>query len=83
MKNLTELMIIIDRSGSMGGLEDDVIGGFNSLIAQQKKEEGKTLVSTIFFNNESKFIHEREDIDNRTTMPERSSIRIFTSGATR
>lgn len=72
MKNLTELMIIIDRSGSMGGLEDDVIGGFNSLIAKQKKEEGKTLVSTVFFNNESKFIHEREDIDNIKPLDGRS-----------
>lgn len=49
-KNLTEVVFIIDESGSMNGLEKDTIGGFNSTITKQKKEEGKCLVTTIFFN---------------------------------
>ena len=61
MKDVTELVIIIDRSGSMHPLTDDVIGGFNSLIEEQKKE-GETVVTTIFFNDSIKFIHERIDI---------------------
>ena len=45
-KNLTEIVFILDRSGSMGGLEQDTIGGFNSLIEKQKKEEGEAYIST-------------------------------------
>ena len=61
MKDVTELVIIIDKSGSMQPLTEDVIGGFNSLIEEQKKE-GETIVTTIFFNDSIKFIHERVDI---------------------
>ena len=57
--NLTELVFILDESGSMSGLTSDTIGGFNSLIAKQKKEEGEALVSTVFFSNNSKVIHDR------------------------
>ncbi len=62
MKKTTELVIIIDRSGSMHGLEKDVIGGFNSLIEDQKKE-GETLVTTVFFNDTAKYVHESVDIN--------------------
>ena len=51
--NITELVFIIDRSGSMAGLESDTIGGFNSLIKKQKKETGKCFVSTVLFSNNS------------------------------
>ena len=61
-KNLTELVFILDRSGSMAGLEKDTIGGFNSMIAQQKVAEGDALVSTVLFSNESKVIHNRIDV---------------------
>ena len=61
MKDVTELVIIIDRSGSMEPLREDVIGGFNSLIEEQKKE-GETIVTTIFFNDSIKFLHERINI---------------------
>ena len=61
-KNLTELVFILDRSGSMCGLEDDTIGGFNGMIEKQKKEKGEALVSTVLFNHFSKVIHDREDI---------------------
>ena len=52
MKHTTELVFILDRSGSMCGLETDTIGGFNSMIAKQKKEAGEALVSTVLFDNE-------------------------------
>ena len=61
-KNLTELVFILDRSGSMAGLEDDTIGGFNAMIENQKKEPGEALVSTVLFDNESVVIHDRTDI---------------------
>lgn len=58
-EKLTELVFILDRSGSMSGLESDTIGGFNGMIAKQKKEEGEALVSTILFDDEVKIIHDR------------------------
>ena len=61
-KDLTEIVFILDRSGSMAGLEDDTIGGFNALIAKQKQEAGEALVSTFLFDNESQLIHDRLDI---------------------
>lgn len=57
--NLTELVFILDRSGSMSGLESDTIGGFNAMIAKQKKEEGEAFVSTILFDNVSEVLHDR------------------------
>ena len=56
---MTELVFILDRSGSMSGLEQDTIGGFNSMIEKQKKEAGEALVSTVLFDNESVVIHDR------------------------
>ena len=61
-KNLTEMVFILDKSGSMAGLEADTIGGFNSMIERQKNEEGEALVSTVLFSNESAVIHDRVDI---------------------
>ena len=58
-KNLTEIVFILDRSGSMNGLEADTIGGFNSMIEKQKKETGEALVSTILFDNAAEVIHDR------------------------
>jgi len=58
-KGLTELVFILDRSGSMCGLEGDTIGGFNSLIEKQKKVEGECLVSTILFDHETVVLHDR------------------------
>ena len=58
-KNLTEIVFILDRSGSMHGLEADTIGGFNSMIEKQKKETGEALVSTIRFDNAAEVIHDR------------------------
>lgn len=63
MKNLTELVFIIDKSGSMSGLESDTIGGFNSLIKKQKKEEGDALISVVFFNDNQDVVLDRVDIN--------------------
>ena len=57
--NITELVFILDRSGSMSGLEGDTIGGFNSMIEKQKKQEGECYVSTVLFDNESQVLHDR------------------------
>ena len=59
MKNLIEVVFILDRSGSMSGLEDDTIGGFNSMIDKQKNTEGEALISTILFDHETEVIHDR------------------------
>ena len=60
--NITELVCILDRSGSMAGLESDTVGGFNALIEKQRKQEGTCYVSTVLFNNESTVLHDRVPI---------------------
>ena len=60
--NVTELVFILDRSGSMAGFEADTIGGFNSTIEKQRKQDGKVYVSTVLFDNVSEVIHDRVDI---------------------
>lgn len=62
-QNLTELVFILDRSGSMDGLEDDTIGGFNAMLEKQKKEEGKAFVSTILFDDKTEVLHDRLPLD--------------------
>ncbi len=57
--NTTELVFILDRSGSMAGLESDTIGGFNAMIEKQKKQDGECFVSTVLFDNECKVLHDR------------------------
>ncbi|MGN0542182.1 MAG: hypothetical protein ACI4JG_01890 [Acutalibacteraceae bacterium] len=57
--NITELVFILDRSGSMSGLESDTIGGFNSMIEKQKKQDGECYVSTVLFDNVSEVLHDR------------------------
>jgi len=76
---MTELVFILDRSGSMSGLERDTIGGFNSMIEKQKKEEGEAVVSTVLFDNESVVIHDRLPLDRVPRMTERE---YFTRGCT-
>lgn len=56
---ITELVFILDRSGSMGGLESDTIGGFNALIEKQRKQEGECFVSVVLFDNESEVLYDR------------------------
>ena len=69
--NVTELVFILDRSGSMAGLESDTIGGFNSMIEKQKKEEGVCYVSTVLFDNESEVLHDRVSLAEIEKMTER------------
>lgn len=76
---MTELVFILDRSGSMAGLEQDTIGGFNSMLERQKKEAGEALVSTVLFDNESVVIHDRLPLDRVQPLTERE---YFTRGCT-
>ncbi len=78
-KGLTELVFILDRSGSMGGLEADTIGGFNSLLEKQKREEGEALVSTVLFDNEIQVLHDRVLLRDVPPMTERD---YFVRGCT-
>ena len=61
-KDLTELVFILDRSGSMAGLEADTIGGFNGMIERQKKQAGEAFVSAVLFSDESTVIYDRADL---------------------
>ena len=67
---ITELVFILDKSGSMSGMEKDTIGGFNSMIEKQKKESGTAYVSTVLFSNTSKVLHDRVDIKDIKPMTE-------------
>jgi len=78
-KGLTEIVFILDRSGSMSGLEQDTIGGFNSMIEKQKGEEGEALVSTVLFNHESCVIHDRVKVQDVAPMTRRE---YFVGGST-
>ena len=75
MKNdLTELVFILDRSGSMFGLVSDTIGGFNSLIEKQKKEDGRAWVTTVLFNTQSVRLHDRVSLDQVEPMTEKDYV---------
>ena len=78
-KGLTELVFILDESGSMSGMEEDTIGGFNSMIERQKGAEGEALVSTVLFANESTVIHDRVDLRKIESLTDRQ---YFVGGCT-
>lgn len=69
-KGLTEMVFILDRSGSMGGLEKDTIGGYNSLIEKQKKEDGEALISTVLFDHEQEVLLDRVPLPKTGKMTE-------------
>ncbi|MBQ6873475.1 MAG: hypothetical protein IJO24_04140 [Clostridia bacterium] len=69
--NITELVFILDRSGSMAGLESDTIGGFNAMLEKQKKEDGECYVSTVLFDNISEVLHDRVRIADIKPMTEK------------
>lgn len=71
MKNLTELVFILDKSGSMTGLEKDTIGGFNSMLQKQKALDGECRITTVLFNNRYELLHDRIDIHAVSPMTER------------
>ena len=70
-KNMTELVMILDRSGSMGGLESDTIGGFNSMIEKQKKEDGEAFVTVVLFDNLLETVYDRVDLRKVEPMTEK------------
>lgn len=61
-KGLTEVVFILDRSGSMSGLEADTIGGFNSMISKQKKEDGEVVISTVLFDDQQEVVYDRQPV---------------------
>lgn len=63
-KGLTEIVFILDRSGSMAGLEADTIGGYNSMLAKQKREKGEAVISTVLFDDRTEILHDRKNIQN-------------------
>lgn len=71
MKKYTEIVFILDRSGSMAGLEADTIGGFNSLIKKQKKEDGEAVISTVLFDDRCEVLHDRMTLDKIPLMTEK------------
>ena len=70
-QNLTEIVFILDRSGSMCGLEADTIGGFNSMMEKQRRQEGEAYISTILFDNESEVIHDRLTLEKVPVLTDR------------
>ena len=78
-KNLTELVMILDRSGSMSGLEDDTIGGYNSMLKKQRETEGEVLVSTVLFDDISEVLHDRVPLDR---VPEMTGEDYYVRGCT-
>jgi uncharacterized protein YegL len=70
-KGLTELVFILDKSGSMGGVESDTIGGYNSMLAKQQAVEGDALVTTVLFDNNHELLHDRIDIKAVSPITER------------
>lgn len=78
-KDLTELVFILDRSGSMQGLESDTIGGFNSLLEKQKRQPGEALVSTVLFDSQSEVLHDRVQLSSVRPITDRD---YFVRGCT-
>ncbi len=70
-KNLTEIVFILDRSGSMAGLEADTIGGFNAMLQKQKKADGEALISTVLFDNTSEVLHDRVNVQDIKPLTDR------------
>ncbi len=77
--NITEIVFILDRSGSMGGLESDTIGGFNSMIQKQKKEEGECYVTTVLFDSKVETLHDRIPLSEISDMTDKE---YFVRGST-
>ena len=68
---ITEVVFILDRSGSMSGMEKDTIGGFNSMLEKQKKESGEAFISTVLFDHKTDVIHDRVPIEKVTKLTEK------------
>ena len=79
MKNLTELIMILDRSGSMAGLESDTVGGYNALIEEQKKEPGEALVTAVLFDDRAELLYKRVPVQQ---VPKLTEKEYFVRGCT-
>lgn len=78
--NVTEVVFILDKSGSMAGVVDDTIGGFNSVLNKQKKiKEGKTYITTVLFDHNIELLHDHMDIDDVNEISEED---YYTGGST-
>ena len=73
-KDLTELVFVIDKSGSMAGLESDTVGGYNSLLKSNREGEGEALVSTVLFDNDAHVLHDRVSIEQVRPLSERDYV---------
>lgn len=73
-KGTTELVFILDKSGSMAGLESDTVGGFSSMLERQKKESGECFVTTVLFNSKTQFVHDRVEIKKVNAMTEKDYV---------
>ena len=78
-KNLTELVMILDRSGSVSGLERDTIGGYNGMLKKQRETEGEVLVSTVLFDDNTEVLHDRVPLDR---VPEMTGEDYYVCGCT-
>ena len=78
-KNLTELVMILDRSGSMSGLESDTIGGYNSMLRKQRETEGEVLVSTVLFDDRIEVLYDRVPL---SEMPQMTDKEYYVRGCT-
>lgn len=73
-KNLTELVFILDKSGSMSGLEKDTIGGYNSMLEQQRKEAGDVIISTVLFDSGAEVLHDRVNLSQIKNMTDKDYV---------
>lgn len=83
-KGLTELVFILDRSGSMQGLEKDTVGGYNSMLKRQEKEKGEVLISTVLFDDRIEVLHDRVPLEHISPMTEKEYYvrSLYTSNPT-
>lgn len=78
-ENITEVVFVLDRSGSMSGLESDTIGGFNSMLRKQKKQEGKAFITTVLFDDEYQLLHDHLELSSVKELTEED---YYTRGTT-
>ena len=80
-KNLTELVFVVDRSGSMAGLESDTIGGFNGMLKKQKEVEGKAYLTTVLFDDRYELLHNRIDIREAGELTEKAPYEVIVNNS--
>jgi chemotaxis signal transduction protein len=78
--NITELVFILDKSGSMSGLESDTIGGYNAMLKKQQQEEGEAVVTTVLFDNNYELLHDRINIKGIQPITEIPEVPVYVKG---